>query len=109
MTKILYAISITALLCITACRQQQTHWSPQGYSYVQLTPFESSPGCWGYEIFIDNKLYIRQDCIPVISGRHAFKTKKAALDAGKIVFNKISAGKQPTLTAEELKSINVIQ
>lgn len=109
MTKIFFTIAIPALLLLTGCgQQQQAPPSHDGYAYVQLMPIETSPGWWGYEIYVDNKLYIRQDCIPVISGRHPFKTKQAALDAGKLVLDKISSGKKPTLTAEDLRHINII-
>jgi len=107
MIKIFLCISTCFLLLLASCGQQQPA-QHEGYAYVQLMPFESNPGCWGYEIYVDNKLYIRQDYIPVINGRHPFKTKQAALDAGKLVFDKISSGKKPTLTAEELRGINVI-
>ncbi len=108
MIKLFLTLSLPVLLLLSGCGQQQQAPSHKGYAYVQLESFESNPGCWGYEIYVDNKLYIRQDCIPVISGRHPFKTKQAALNAGRLVFNKISSGQKPTLTAEELKSINVI-
>lgn len=108
MTKLFYIACITGVCILAACGQAQQQQAPNGYAYIQLTPYESSPGCWGYEIYVDNKLYIRQDCIPVISGRQPFKSKQAAMDAGKIVFNKISSGRRPTLTAEDLKSIHVI-
>lgn len=108
MIKLISCTCLAGCLLLASCGQQQKPASHEGYAYVQLMPIETNPGCWGYEIYIDNKLYIRQDCIPAVSGRQTFKTKQAALKAGKLVFDKISAGKKPALTIEELRGLNVI-
>lgn len=96
------------LLCIlfTGCRQQPQP-NHNGEAFIQLIPVKVNTG-WGYEIYIDGKLYIRQEYIPVISGRHAFATKQNAISAGKLVFKKLQAGKIPMLTVNDLRSINVI-
>lgn len=82
------------------------HLPPHDEAYIELRPVETGVG-WGYEIYVDNKLYIKQDYIPVINGRHAFKTKEDAMLIGKIAFTKLESGKIPVITADELKQHNI--
>lgn len=75
--------------------------------FVHVKTFQTSLG-WGYDIFTGDKLYIHQDFVPAISGRHGFKSREEALATGKKVIEKISAGSLPSLTVADLKELGVI-
>lgn len=65
--------------------------------------FEAENG-WGYSIFEQEKLVIRQQYIPVINNKTSFKTQKDALIVGTIVLEKLKHHKSPSISAEELKN-----
>jgi Domain of unknown function (DUF4907) len=64
---------------------------------------------YGYEIYKEGKLYIRQPMIPAVSGKHGFRTEADAKKTGEYVKNKIENGiMPPIMTIEELKKLKVI-
>jgi hypothetical protein len=60
---------------------------------------------WGYEILIDNKVYIHQEYIPALEGKQSFKSKRDALKTGRAVMQKIKNKKSPTLSKEEVQTL----
>ena len=63
---------------------------------------------WGYDIFIDEKLYIHQPTIPSVPGNNGFKTEADAKKGGEFVAYKIRNHiMPPSVTPEELDSLGV--
>lgn len=78
------------------------------YTQIKTAVFESQAG-WGYEIIIDDKIYIHQSYIPAISGTKSFSSKNDALKVAEYVATKIKKyHKLPSLTYNELDSLNVL-
>ncbi len=75
--------------------------------FVWVKPFQTPLG-WGYDIYAGKKLYIHQDFIPAVAGKHGFKTREDALAVGRKVIEKIGASGIPTITEKELKELGVI-
>jgi len=64
---------------------------------------------WGYNILIDDKMYIHQPNIPAVMGNNGFPSEEKAMKAGEFVANKIRNNIiPPAVTAEELDSLQVI-
>ena len=64
---------------------------------------------WGYDIMIDDKLYIHQPNIPAIMGNNGFSSEENAKKAGEFIVNKIRNNVMPpSVSAEELDSLGVI-
>lgn len=64
---------------------------------------------FGYDIFADNRLLIRQPSIPGLSGNEGFKSSQSAEKVAKLVITKIKKGEMPpTVSMEEMKKLNVI-
>lgn len=64
---------------------------------------------FGYEIFSDEKIIIRQLSKPGIPGNEGFKAQADAEKVARLIIQKIKRGElPPTLTIEELKKLNVI-
>lgn len=64
---------------------------------------------YGYEIYNDGKLYIRQPIIPAIQGKQGFKSEFDAKKTGEYVKNKIEKGiMPPSITVDELKKLGVV-
>jgi predicted signal transduction protein with EAL and GGDEF domain len=78
------------------------------YVFVQVRATQNAGG-WGYEILTDGKVYIKQDFIPAIPGRHSFETKEQALLVGNKVLDKIEHKQMPVITFAELKQMNIIK
>jgi Domain of unknown function (DUF4907) len=62
---------------------------------------------WGYEIYVDNKMYIKQDHIPAVSGTHQFTSREQALITAHLVLAKMKEGKKPLITISELKKAGI--
>ncbi len=60
---------------------------------------------WGYDILVDDKLFIRQESIPVLKGTHGFETKEQAQQTADLIINKMERGQLPTVTIFEIRHI----
>ena|ERR1700733_8721172 len=66
------------------------------------------PSGWGYEILENNKIFIHQDFVPVLSGEKGFSKKEYAEQAARLVVEKIQQNQLPTLTKNELTLIGPV-
>ena len=62
---------------------------------------------WGYEVLVDNKVFIHQDCIPAIASFKRFGTEAEALQIGNVVIDKIKHGHKPGLTVQEINDSHI--
>ena len=62
---------------------------------------------WIYEITLDNKLLIKQNTIPVISGNKKFISKQDAEKIGTLVLNKLKRRKNPIISYDDLLKNNI--
>lgn len=64
---------------------------------------------WIYEIYVDEKLLIKQETIPAISGECYFENKGDAEKIGYLVLDKLKNGVvPPTVSFQEIMSSNII-
>ena len=76
------------------------------YSYIII---KSKNKTWGYDIFMEKRLYIHQPCAPGLPGNEGFKTKADAEKVARLVIEKIKKGEMPpSVTIEEMKKIKVL-
>jgi len=95
---------VFALLCCMSCTQQQQQQDDKLPADAIAVPVKNG---WGYEIYVDNKMYIKQDYIPAVSGTHQFVSRREALTTAHLVLDKMKAGKKPFLTVEELRDAGI--
>lgn len=62
---------------------------------------------YGYLLNENGKVLIKQDFIPIISGKKAFCTSQDAKKTGDLVKQKIIDKKSPAITISELKQLNL--
>lgn len=74
----------------------QTSWT---YRVIEVD------GGYGYEILRDQKVMIHQDCMPSVSGRQPFESKKRADQVAQVVLSKLKKGEGPTVSMEEIKKM----
>jgi uncharacterized protein DUF4907 len=78
----------------------------KGFVFVKVVPFQSSFG-WGYEIDVDEKVYIKQPFIPAISGRRGFEKKEDALLVGNKVVSNINNQMSPAISIKDLEELGI--
>ncbi len=75
--------------------------------FVTVQPFETATG-WGYSIYTDNKLYIKQTFIPGLQGNHSFATREDAKKVGELAVQKMAAyHKMPYISPADLQQLNI--
>lgn len=60
---------------------------------------------WGYDILLQGRTIIHQPFIPAQSGKLPFPGKESAGKAGMLVIRRLTEGRSPGLTAEEIRNI----
>ena len=113
----------TFILCITVCSalfiaaigaSTQTHNSYSQKSLIQkdsitFKTFKTDSG-WGYDIYINEKLYVHQPTIPAVSVNKGFSEEIYAAETAKLVTEKIRKHiLPPTITPHELDSLKVLK
>tara|TARA_R110000796_G_C14570566_1_gene435713 strand:- start:11914 stop:12192 length:279 start_codon:yes stop_codon:yes gene_type:complete len=73
---------------------------------IELVVKETKYG-WSYEVFEGDKILVRQEIIPGVSGKQYFKTKQDAKKIGLLVLAKIRNHEHPIITLTELEENNI--
>ena len=105
-----HLFTITIILSLLfSCKSQPKKIEPNHKNQMLLTYKVIQIGeKWGYEILIDNKLYIHQEKIPAISGNFSFQTVEDAEKTAKFVAQKIKKGiLPPSVSAKEIDSLGI--
>jgi hypothetical protein len=64
---------------------------------------------WGYDIYLQKRLFIHQPNIPGLPGNDGFKTKTDTKKVARLVIDKIKKSEMPpSVTVEEMKKIKVL-
>jgi len=104
-TKTLYG-TILSLALLVSCRGAE-HRKADEVPNASVKTFPVKNG-WAYSIYLGKKEYIRQTCIPCISGDIPFETDSQALKAGRLVLSKLATHNSPTLTKKELEDNHLL-
>lgn len=87
---------------------EDTTSHPNDSVKTEIKTFKGDNG-WGYDIFIDSKIYIHQPNIPSVSGTNGFANEESAKRCGEFIAFKIRNHiLPPSVTPEELDSLNEI-
>jgi len=101
---IVAVILIVALIAVYYFRHNEN----EDKVFLQTQAIQTNLG-WGYNITANGKIYIHQEFIPAIAGKHGFSTKEDAIKVGQRVIEKISNNQLPTISIEDLKELNVLR
>ena len=72
---------------------------------VDYIIFHTTNG-WGYDILVDKRLIIHQECVPVLAEKRGFATEEAARAVARKVVHKLKNNELPILTYGELTQIS---
>ncbi len=73
---------------------------------TRVETFETDSG-WGYSIVYNDKVFIKQDHVPAISGSYSFLREIDAQNAGELVLKKLKNRQNPSITIRELDSLKI--
>lgn len=60
---------------------------------------------WGYDILVNDTLFIHQESVPARQGKTGFPEKKQAEQTARLIINKMERGELPVVTTFELEQI----
>jgi hypothetical protein len=93
-------VTIILLAIILREKQLKTH------SELHIETIKTNSG-WGYNVLINNKIYIHQEFIPGVEGNQAFASEKEAEKVANLVMIKMKKGVLPSIKKNELDSLKV--
>lgn len=73
---------------------------------VRVVTFQSPLG-WGYNITVNDSVFIHQDFVPAIQGKKGFATQSDAAKTGNLVLNKLKSKQPPSISLRELDSLHI--
>ncbi len=97
-------IGVSALIAVIIFVITINHPFKEKKNHISTTVFEGTHG-WGYDILVNNELFIHQELIPAIQAQAGFQTKIQAEQAARLIINKMKRGQLPTVTTFELEPI----
>jgi hypothetical protein len=99
MSRVLIIFIISSFMFFFACKENiTTNILEKPYT---LKVLHNNIG-YGYAIYGNGRLQIKQDFIPGIVGNQFFKTQDQAQKIGELVLSKISKGEDPAVFREDL-------
>ena len=105
-TKTQYSLIGIAALLVCFAVIFFTKSAHEGKLYIHTVTFKTAEG-WGYNIMTDDKVYIKQEYIPAIVGKHSFSSEEDAAKVGNLVVERISSNQQPTITVKDLSDLGI--
>jgi hypothetical protein len=95
-------------LFLASCSLQEIYGQVKKGDVVRYTTFRDSANGWGYSIYINDVMVIRQPNIPAISNQQGFSEEKYAVRTAKLVVKKMKKGIwPPAVTIKELKRLRI--
>ena len=108
-TKVFIFLSLLALIVIFGwIYLNRDKKAPLIEEKITIESFQSESG-WGYNIKVNNKIYIHQPFIPVIAEKKGFSTEEIAKKTGEIVIEKLKNHERPSLTLADLQSTGAVE
>lgn len=100
-TVLLVSLIISAGILVYAFTKRTTNKSSRFSSVV----FSGLNG-WGYDILVDDHVFIHQESIPAVGNRKGFPEREQAEKAARLVLKKLeTSGDFPTLSRFEVEEI----
>jgi hypothetical protein len=96
---IIYFIFVIVFQVFSSCKDKPLGFNGQVYKLDNNN--------YGYSIFLNNKLIIKQDNIPTVEGNVSFKDSIDALKTMDLVIKKLNSKSNPSLTKEEIQKLNL--
>ncbi|MGZ5219194.1 MAG: DUF4907 domain-containing protein [Chitinophagaceae bacterium] len=96
------ALSLTISAGIWILTLNKEHTNKKNHFAARIF---GGPNGWGYDILVNDSLFIRQETIPVLNGSKGFAKKELAEQAAELIINKMKRNQHPAVTTFELQQI----
>lgn len=101
--------NLSPLIIAVAVFASALIWWLAAFNHQQSTNyqwrvFEGNCG-WGYDILVNDSLFIHQESVPVLPGNCGFSKRIWAEKAAAAIINKMENGQAPQLTSFDLRQI----
>jgi hypothetical protein len=97
-------VLLTSIAISLAIWLNTFHKKQRNTSSVKALTFHAVEG-WGYDILVDDILFIHQASIPCLNGKQGFAKKEQAEKTASLIINKIENGESPVVTIFDLQKI----
>ena len=76
--------------------------------HIIAQTFKTDDG-WGYTVFVNGKVFIKQSFIPVIEGNKSFPKEEDAIKLATLVVSKLKDHEKPTIRMDELQQLGIVE
>lgn len=97
-------IGCSALIAVVISFIQWNNSNTKDIQQLESRVYRVKDG-WGYDILVNERLFIRQESIPVIEAGKTFSTAEQAKQTAQLVINKLKTGQSPALSKFDLEKI----
>lgn len=94
------AIFVIVFQVFSACKEKNVSYNGEVYRLDENK--------YGYNVLYKGKIFIKQETIPSIEGNKRFNDSIDALKVLDLVLIKLNDGKNPSVTKQDLKKLNII-
>lgn len=101
-----YTISVLLICLLAAITIVYVSTKQNKLGRIESRVFETIDG-WGYDILVNDSLFIHQESIPSLPAKKGFRKKDQAEKTARLIINKMKAGERPTLSTLEVQKICV--
>lgn len=105
-----YNTVLIVLAMIGSCNSQPTNELAEATTKEEIVghTFKTDAG-WGYAVYINDKIFIKQSFIPVIAGNKGFEKQEDAVNVANLVVNKLKQHEKPTIQLKELQALGITE
>jgi hypothetical protein len=99
-------LSATTLLLFSICTftENNTVYDTKKHISLQTEVYKIGNG-YGYKLWSNNKLLVKQDFIPAYPGKQPFASYKDAQKVATLVLQRIKLGEDPRVSKEDLEQL----
>lgn len=99
--------AVILIVAMLSCAQPSSNKAPDKTAPTITCLALELPSGWGYSIYRDGKLFIRQEAVPAVAGSIPFASERDAAAVAEEVVKKLNMGASPRITVEDLQRLSV--
>ena len=100
---------LSALIFVAGrLRGSDKHGSRTGDLQLTMRTVKTETG-WGYDLLLNDTVYIHQDRIPALPGQHSFLCESDARSIGRLALARLKHTRFPVITIAELDSCHILR
>jgi hypothetical protein len=106
MTKTNFIALLLLMVFLVSCSEKKNRRNKTVDKVLSMEVFQTNEG-WGYNILMNDKVFIHQDMIPAIHAAKPFSSKQDAEALGTLMLSKLKENKMAAVSVDELKELGI--